>query len=216
MASAPWASVLKFLWRADFYLDGWEPRRLRTACSRRGNSPGERDMIVLDEDSIGKIEAVILPPPQRTAYLSITRRPGAFLRVSRIRAWCRRRRRRICGEGGDAAHALEKIQDDAFARKKHARVVADDGDGLAFVQAHAIEDFGMRGDFVVRSDGAVEGRRKRRESARCCRCRRECNPVWRGWWRRRADWDRCRRSSWHRAWRGLRQAFSIMAVCVGC
>ena len=32
----------------------------------------------------------------------------------------------------------------------------DHRDRLAFVQPHAVEDFGMRGDFVVRSHGAVE------------------------------------------------------------
>ena len=34
--------------------------------------------------------------------------------------------------------------------------MADDGDGLSGVQAHAVENFRMRGDFVVSGDGAVE------------------------------------------------------------
>ena len=62
----------------------------------------------------------------------------------------------LAGQGGDAAHALQKIQDHALAGKNHARIVPDDRDRLSRVQAHAVENFGMRGDFVVRSDSAVE------------------------------------------------------------
>ena len=36
--------------------------------------------------------------------------------------------------------------------------MTDDGDRLSRAQAHAIEDLLMGGNFVVRSDGAVEGR----------------------------------------------------------
>ncbi len=53
--------VVKFLWRADFYLDGLGAAAVADCVLQGGdNSAGERDVIVLDEDSIGKIEAVIL------------------------------------------------------------------------------------------------------------------------------------------------------------
>jgi len=186
---------------------GWEPRAVADRVLQGGgNSPGERDMIVLDEDSIGKIEAVILAAAAaHGVFVDHAQAGRGFASIEDTGVGA--------GDGVDEFAGVRvamplmrwrKFRMTRSQRKKHARVVADDGDGLAFVQAHAIEDFGMRGDFVVRSGRRRRGRRKRRESARCCRCRRECNPVWRGWWRRRADWDRCRRSSWHRAWRGLR------------
>ncbi len=40
--------------------------------------------------------------------------------------------------------------------KYNARIVDDDGDGLPFAHAHAVEDLGVAGDFGVRGDGAVE------------------------------------------------------------
>src|ERR1700758_2586439 len=61
-------------------------------------------------------------------------------------------------QGGDAAHALQKIQDDPFTRKNHPRIMSDHRYGLPFMQAHAIENLRMRRDFIVGSDRAVERR----------------------------------------------------------
>ena len=63
---------------------------------------------------------------------------------------------KLAGQRGDSAQALQKIQDHALAGKNHARVVPDHGDRLAVVQAHAIENFGMAGDLVVRDHGAIQ------------------------------------------------------------
>src|SRR5580693_8843214 len=56
----------------------------------------------------------------------------------------------------DPAHALQEIQDHALAGENHARVVTDHRNRLPGPQPHAIENFRMRCDLVVRSDGSVE------------------------------------------------------------
>ena len=129
-------------------------------CALEGgdNSAGESDVIVLDQDSVRKIEAMILAAA--AAYGVFVDHPQAGSGLARIKNagfGTGDGIDELASRGGDAAHALEKIQDDAFAGEQHARVVADDGDGLAFVQTHAIENLGMGGDFVVRGDGAIEG-----------------------------------------------------------
>ena len=63
---------------------------------------------------------------------------------------------KLAREGGDAAHALQEVQDHALTGKKDARIVPDDGDRLVLVQAHAIENFRMAGHLIVRDDGTVE------------------------------------------------------------
>src|ERR1700721_1020436 len=63
---------------------------------------------------------------------------------------------KFAGESRNAAHPLQKIEHDTLAGEDYPRVVLDHGDGLALVQTHTVENFGVRGDFVVRSDGAVE------------------------------------------------------------
>ena len=63
---------------------------------------------------------------------------------------------KMARERGDAAHPLQEIQNDAFAGKNDPGVVADHRDRLPRPQAYAVKDLGMRGDFVVCCDRAVE------------------------------------------------------------
>src|SRR5258708_22853196 len=56
--------------------------------------------------------------------------------------------------GGNAAQALQDIQDHAFTGKQNARVVPDHGNRLAFVQPYAVKNFAMTGDFRV-TDGLL-------------------------------------------------------------
>ena len=48
------------------------------------HTAGDGDMIVLDQHGIVEAEAMIVPPPARTAYFSIARKPGVVLRVQTI------------------------------------------------------------------------------------------------------------------------------------
>ncbi len=85
----------------------------------------------------------------------------------------------FAGQGGDTAHALQEVQDHALAGKNHAGVVANDSDGLTFAKTHAIEDLRVAGDFVVRSDRAVECGVDIENAWQCSRCPPECTPAWR-------------------------------------
>ena len=55
----------------------------------------------------------------------------------------------LAGEGGDAAHVLEQIEDDAFAGEKDAGVVADDRQRVALFDADAVEDLRVADDLVA-------------------------------------------------------------------
>ncbi len=161
IASAPWVErLLQFFQRAHFHLD-----RLRaapvahSALQRRHNSSGQRDVVVLDQHSVGKIEAVILSAAAAHRVLVDHAQAGSGLAgVENARLRAGDRIHKLARQGGDSAHALQKIQDHALARKNHSRIVPDHRDRLALVQPHAIENFGMRGHFVVRSHRAVERR----------------------------------------------------------
>src|SRR6202000_1982294 len=59
---------------------------------------------------------------------------------------------------GDAAHALHQVQDDALAGKNDAGIVANDGDGLALFDTHALEYFRMADDFKAATALLVETR----------------------------------------------------------
>src|SRR5208337_1519164 len=149
----------EFLHRTYFDFD-W----LRAAAvaegtlQRRRNSACESDVIILDENSVGKIEAVILSATAADGILVDHAQAGSSLAgIEDARFRAGDRFHELAGQSGDAAHALQKIQDDALTRENHAPIVANHGDGLTFVKTHAIENFGMGGDFVVRSDSAIEG-----------------------------------------------------------
>ena len=87
----------------------------------------------------------------------MTRRPGAVLRVSRMRACVPRDRfDKLARQRSDPAHALQEIQDHALAGKNHARIVPDHRDRLPFVQPHSVKNLRMGRDFVVRGDRTIE------------------------------------------------------------
>ena len=73
--------------------------------------------------------------------------PGTVLRVSSTRACVPSNGVDILPrERGDAAQVLHQVQDHALAAQQHARVVANDGQHLAAVDAHAVEDLRVADD----------------------------------------------------------------------
>jgi hypothetical protein len=64
---------------------------------------------------------------------------------------------KLARDGGDAAHALKKIEDNAFAGEQHASVVANDSYRLVLVKPDAIKNFWMSRNFVVRCNSAIQG-----------------------------------------------------------
>ncbi len=73
--------------RRDLDLDLDHVAGLR-ACALQSRPDAARrdDVIVLDEDGVVEPEAVVGPPPARTASFSNARSPGVVLRVSMMRA----------------------------------------------------------------------------------------------------------------------------------
>ena len=114
-------------------------------------------MIILDQHAIGKIEPVILAAAAAHRVLVDDAQPGrCFARIKNARPRARDGFHKLAGHGGDPAHALQEIQDDALAGKNHPRIVLDHRHRLPRAQAHAVENFRMRRDFVMRSDRPVE------------------------------------------------------------
>ena len=135
---------VEFLKRAHFYLDGLRAATVANCTFKGGdNSTGESDVIVFDQDSVGKIEAMILAAAAAYGIFVDDAQAGSGLACIKNAGFGTGDGvDELASRGGDAAHALEKIQDDALTGEKDACVVADDGDGLAFVETHAIENFG--------------------------------------------------------------------------
>ena len=52
--------------------------------------------------------------------------------------------------GRDAAQVLHQVQDHSLATQQYARIVADDGQHLSLVDAHAIENLRMADDLKAR------------------------------------------------------------------
>src|SRR2546422_11737576 len=109
------------------------------------NSTGERNMIVLNQDSVGKIQAMVLPAaathrvfidhPQPRDRLPGIEDSGFSAGHSLDELAC---------ESCNSAHTLQEIQDHSLAGKNEAGVVPNASDWLAFVQPHPIEDLPMR------------------------------------------------------------------------
>jgi len=136
---------------------------LRTAAvvhgtiQNRRNPTCQRDVIVLDEDAIGEIEAVILAAAAaHSVFVDHAQSRGGFSGVENARFGAGDGLDKLAGQGCDSTHALQEIQNDALAGKNDAGIVLDHSNRLPFMEANAIEDLRMRGDFVVRRYGAIE------------------------------------------------------------
>ena len=179
-ASAPWASASSNSARVRTSTSiGCDPRRLRCArSSSRRDAPRQRNVIVLDQHSVGKIQAMVLTAA--AAHCVLVEHPQAGRGLAGVEDACPgpgNRIHKLASQGGDAAQPLQKVQNHALAGKNHARVVPHHRNGLAVVQAYAIENFRMAGDFVMRSYGSIEQRHKHPECAARSPLPREYNPV---------------------------------------
>ena len=114
-------------------------------------------MIVLDEDAIGEIEPVILAAPAPYRILIQRSEAGDGLSGIEDRAASTGHRIDVLPRrGGDAAHSLEHIQDDALAAQHDARVMTYHGDLLSGANTDAIKDLAMGHYFRMSTDGTVE------------------------------------------------------------
>ena len=147
-----------FLQLADFDFDGLRTTAVVMRALERGHdSSGERDVIVLNQHTIGKVEAVILAATATNAvFVDGAQAGNSFARIENARLGAANRFHELARQRRDTTHTLQKIEDYPFAGKDDACVVADHGHGLAGVDANAVENFGMAGHFVVRNDSTVE------------------------------------------------------------
>ena len=121
---------------------------LERALEHRRDAAAERDVIVLDENAGGEIDAVIgSPAAEDGVFFKGPHAGDGFARVEHAGAGALNRVSIFTGERGDAAEVLQQVEDHALATEQDARVVADDGEHLASMGAHAVEDFGMADDF---------------------------------------------------------------------
>src|SRR5207244_828895 len=121
------------------------------------NSTGERNMIVLNQDSVGKVQTMVLPAaathrvfidhPQPRDRLPGIEDSGFSAGHSLDELTCER-----C----NSAHTLQEIQDHALARENHTSVVSDDRYGLPLVQANPVKNLRMSSHFVVRSHSSIQ------------------------------------------------------------
>src|SRR5579863_718258 len=122
------------------------------------DAAGERDVIVLDQHSIGEIEAMILAATAAHGVLVDRPEPWrGFSCVENTGVSARDRLHKFASQGCDAAHSLQEIQDDPLAGKNDAGIVTNYGDRLSFVKTHAVEDLGVGCHFVVGRYGSVKG-----------------------------------------------------------
>lgn len=149
--------LVEFLGSSHLDFDGLITGAVRERFRQdSGNSSAEIDVIVLDEDSVGEVEAVVLASAAADGILVQKTHTGHGL--AGIENACFGTRYSVheaAGLGGDAAHPLEQVEDDPFAREDSSRLMAHDGDRLTLVEPHTVEDFRMADDVGVSDDVGI-------------------------------------------------------------
>ena len=143
--------LLEFDGRADFDLDDLAGLAAgERAGEDGGQAAAERDVVVLDEDSVLQVEAVVDAAAAADGVLIQRAQAGdglAGVEDFGLGFGGGDGADEFVGEGGDAGHALHEVEDDALGGEDAGGVGADDGDGLALADADAVEDLGVGDDF---------------------------------------------------------------------
>ena len=111
-------------------------------------------MIVLDQDAVLQIEAVVEAAAAADGVLIEGAQAGdglAGVEDFGLRLGGCDGADIFVGQRSDAGHALHQVKDDALGREDAGRIGSDDGDGLTLLHTNAIEDFGV-GDDVEAAD----------------------------------------------------------------
>src|SRR5271170_1281459 len=102
---------------------------VQRALDRGHDSARQRDVIVLNKDSVGEIEPVILSAAAAHRIFVDYAQAGCGLAgVENAGLGAGNGIDELASQSGNAAHALQEIQDYALARENDARVVPDHGD----------------------------------------------------------------------------------------
>src|ERR1700733_1237574 len=115
-----------------------------------GNAAPKRDVVVLDQDAVGEVEAMFFAAAAGDrVFIQQAQAGHGLARVKNLRFGALHLVDVAAGDGGDAAHSLHQVQDYAFAGEQHVRGGAYDGNGLPALDAHAVEDLRMMHDLVA-------------------------------------------------------------------
>jgi len=127
---------------------------LKGAGEDGGQAAAEGDVVVLDEDAGGEIDAVVGASAALDRVLIEDAEAGdGFTGVEDAGVGTLNGVDVMAGKGGDTAEVLHKVEDDALATEQDAGVVANDGERLAGMGADAVEHFGVADDFEARLCG---------------------------------------------------------------
>ena len=101
-------------------------------------------MVVLDQDSRCKIDAVIRAASTKHRVLLKRSQTGhGFARIEHVRMCSLDCVSILPRERGDAAEMLQQVKDHALATEQCSRVVANDSQHLSGMDAHTVKDFWM-------------------------------------------------------------------------
>src|SRR5579862_558434 len=122
--------LLQFVKIAELDLDWLGAAAIAHSPVKRGNDATRQcDVVVFNQNPVGKIEAVVHPSPASHCILIDDAKTGGGLaRVKNAGLGARDGVDELSGQGGDAAHALKKIQHHALAGKQDASIVTNYGD----------------------------------------------------------------------------------------
>ncbi len=101
---------------------------------RRGKAAAEGDVVVLDQDAVLQVEAVVEAAAAADGVFIERAQAGdglAGVEDFGLRLHGGDGADVLVGERGDAGHALHQVEDDALGGEDAGGVGADDGDGLA-------------------------------------------------------------------------------------
>ena len=141
-------SFVEFLRGAHLDLHALRRLALRErALEDRRDAAAESDVVVLDENAGGEIDAMIgSAAAEDGVFFEGAQAGDGLARVEDAGVGALDGVSVFARERGDAAEVLEQVENDALATEQDAGIVANDGDDLAGVDADAVEDFGMADD----------------------------------------------------------------------
>src|SRR5947207_3347020 len=111
------------------------------AFKRRLQTARKRHMIVLDQNAVRKIQAMVLPSAAADCIFVEHSQAGCSL--ASIENACLGTGdsfHKFSREGCNSAQPLQQVQNDSLAGKDHTSVVTNDGDGLSAMHANSVEN----------------------------------------------------------------------------
>ncbi len=108
---------------------------------------GEGEVALLEHNAVLQVDAMVLAAAAADGvFVEQTQAGHGLSGIEHAGAGACRFGDEFARKSGDAAHALQQVQDDALAGKDRGRIVADHGNGLAFAHADAVKDLRVADD----------------------------------------------------------------------